>query len=100
MAILGYLRQNAPYAQYFPDGKVPLKSIVPVKIKREPPFECYIIEPKDLSPLQIRELANFLVQNFSFATIEEAACQIKEKGILINAEYFYALETDEVGFFI
>jgi hypothetical protein len=61
----GFLKHNTPFAKIFPDGKVPLISIFPI-IPREDGYpECYLLDAKNLSNLDVAMLAQMVMQSWS-----------------------------------
>jgi hypothetical protein len=83
------LKTDTPFNQFFPDGKVPLKSIVPMKPRDEDSPVCYLVDGSKLTDAQIDGLAEMLLPMWApeCATKEQAVEYIRD-GLPLKCEWF------------
>jgi hypothetical protein len=94
MTSWAYLKPNTPFNQFFPDGWVPIRSIVP-GIPREVGCPlCYIVV--GLEEWQIQGLAEMLYERWQpeCDSVERAADYVRG-GLPLKCSYFDSCGTDE-----
>lgn len=96
MSSWAYLKEDAPFNQFFPGGQVPIQSIVPI-IPREvgaPP--CYVVMGNQLADWQLRGLGEMLLNQWGGECkgLGEAIAYIRN-GLPLRCSWFSGCGTDE-----
>ncbi|MEH2236012.1 hypothetical protein [Nostoc sp.] len=94
----GFLKDNTPFNWLFPDNKVPIISLVPVRLTPEAP-PCYVVDSQYLTKKQIKELAILLFQELENCTSFKMAIQIVKGGLPLTHTWFSGVETSDAGEF-
>lgn len=83
------LKTDTPFDQFFPDGKVPLLTVVPIRPRDENSPPCYLVDGSKLTAEQIDGLAEMLLPMWSpeCASKEQAVAYIRD-GLPLKCEWF------------
>lgn len=92
----GILSVDCPFAELFPDNKVPLRSHHPVTINNQ---ECYQVEGKQLTIRQLKAVSQAIAdRDKGFYVIDEVRDYVIDMGYPIPIEYFeYIGECDVIS---
>lgn len=92
------LQPGTPFAHIFPDGEVPIVSIVPIRPNNGQGPLSYVVEASQLSDLQIYDLAALLLQRHpsGFPSIDDAVDYVSD-GLPIVCEWFSGCGTTRYG---
>ena len=98
----GWLVPINPFAAVFPDGKVPLKSILPVIPRERTAPPCYLLDVAQISDAQIAALAALLWQQWQpeCASAAEAEAYIRQEGLPIRVSWFSGVGTRQITLFV
>ena len=89
------LKPGSNLWQYFPDGMVPIVSLVPGYPKREGAPLCFMVDPKYLTDAQIQDLAWLLSTKWdSYMSFEQAKSYI-ENGLPMDVNHFQSVATSD-----
>ena len=90
------LQPGTPFAHIFPDGEVPIVSIVPIRPNNGQGPLSYVVEASQLSDLQIYDLAALLLQRHpsGFPSIDDAVDYVSD-GLPIECEWFSGCGTTQ-----
>lgn len=102
MSSWGYLRADTPFADVFPTGRVPLRSIVPMRPRDESAPLCYVVDPAGLTEAQIAQLAAGLYERWrpECASVAAAAAYIRDPGLPLRCAWFSGAATDDIRLLI
>ena len=94
------LKPNTPFNQIFPDGKVPIKSLVPIIPRDETSPTCYIVDVDFLSNQQIQTLAERLYQMWQpECTDVQMAVNCIRQGLPLKCDHFSGVTTTDEAVF-
>jgi hypothetical protein len=81
--------------EFFPDGEVPILSVVPL-LRGEIPLECYLLDGSKLTEAQINGLSKALVDSLPelYPSAEVASCLVL-KGFPLMTSCFSGTETND-----
>lgn len=90
------LKPETPFNQLFPDGKVPIQTIVPMRPRDEHSPLCYLVDGSKLTPEQIDGLAEMLLPMWSpeCASKEQAVEYIRD-GLPLKCEWFSGITSTD-----
>lgn len=96
---LGHLNADTPFSSIFPDGSVPLKSILPIQPRDETAPACYVVDAEELTAGQVEALAAQIFQTWQpeCTSVEQAIAYIHE-GLPIRCDWFHGVATDMRAF--
>lgn len=88
--IFGILRADTPFRGIFPDGFVPLKSLVPFIPREEGSPLCYEVDASRLTDEQRLQLATDLFQrwNSEWESVEAEIAYIADPGLPLQLAWF------------
>jgi hypothetical protein len=97
MSSWGYLKADTPFAAIFPDGRVPLQSIMAIIPREEGAPRCYVVDGAQLTDQQVERLAARLYEIWrpECESAEQAAAYI-QGGLPLRADYFSTVGTDDI----
>lgn len=86
----GYLVDDSPFAAIFPDGRVPLLSVMPIVPREAGAPWCYLVDVAKLSEAQIAALAALLWRQWQpeCASKLDAAAYIIGEGLPLRTAWF------------
>jgi hypothetical protein len=98
MDTFGTLKENTPFNHIFPDGKVPIKSMTPMRPRDENAPLCYLVDSKYLDSDQILQLAESLSKLWTADRLSvDDAINYIIKGLPLNCDWFESVETSDIG---
>lgn len=95
----GYLIEGSPFGAIFPDGRVPLRSIIPMTPRERGAPPCYLVAIRELSEAQIAQLATLLWQQWrpECESLEQAVTYIQTEGLPLRCSWFSGVATRQLG---
>jgi len=81
------LKADTPFNHLFPDGKVPIAHPLPIKPNNDAPV-CWQIDGRQLTELQLQELAEMMALKIPEMSIEEIKAEILSNGLPMNQKHF------------
>ncbi|MEH2274652.1 MAG: hypothetical protein V7K40_07525 [Nostoc sp.] len=94
------LKSNTPFNQIFTDGKVPIKSIVPIIPRDKTSPACYVVDADFLSNQQILVLAERLYQMWQpECTDVQMAVDYIRQGLPLKCDHFCCVTTTDQAVF-
>lgn len=93
----GLLRPETPFREIFPDGFVPLKSLVPFIPREEGCPPCYEVDGDRLTDQQRLQLATDLFNRWQpeCESVEAAIAYIREPGLPLQVAWFHGFTTTD-----
>lgn len=91
----GFLKRESPLRELFPEGKVPLVTLVPMQPNPSAPL-CYLFDAKVLPEDRLHALAKRLFKQWQpeMQSVEEAVKYIRE-GLPIACDHFSGAQTTD-----
>lgn len=96
----GFLKTESPFSEIFPDRIVPLVSTTPVIIPhQQKPPPCYVVNPSELSPQQVTQLARLVTQVWRThcESLEDGKNYVMT-GLPLKVDWFVSTATDRRKF--
>lgn len=93
----GYLVADSPFGNIFPDGEVPLVSILPIVPGAHGNPNCYVVDAQFLTSNQVEDLALLLAQS-NCDTAEHSLDELKQyvlEGLPLRASWFRGVSTSD-----
>ena len=95
------LKPDTPFNQYFPDGKVPLRTVVPMQPRDEDAPLCYLVDGYKLTDEQIDGLAEMLLPLWQPECVtKEQAVEYIRDGLPLKCEWFTGVTSTDAKLFM
>lgn len=96
------LAPNTPYAGIFPDGRVPLQSILPITPREAGAPLCYLVDVTQLTESQIWALAEALWRQWrpECTSAGEAVRYMRAEGLPMRAAWFDSITTTRLALLV
>lgn len=92
------LKPDTPFNSLFPDGEIPIVSILPITPREVGAPLCYLIPGSQLTDQQIEGLARLLHTQWSQeATIEQLEDYIRSDALPLKTDWFSGVWTTDIG---
>lgn len=93
------LKPETPFSQLFPDGRVPIRSILPIIPREEGAPRCYLVPGSQLTDEQIRGLAELIWRQWQpeCETLEQAIAYIREDALPLRTDWFVGISSVDQG---
>lgn len=101
MKTWGHLIEDSPFREIFPDGRVPLRSCLPMIPREANAPSCYLVDAKYLSEEQITNLAHKLYEIWEpeCPSVAFAADYIRG-GLPLKCDHFRSVSSTDLLRFI
>jgi hypothetical protein len=96
MSCWGFLKEDCPFQSILGNGRVPIRSIVPIVPRKRGCPICYIVLGEQLTDEQVHLLAELLYEMWQpeCSSIEEAITYIRQ-GLPLKTSWFRSVGTDD-----
>lgn len=92
------LKPSTPFSHLFPDGRVPIRSIMPIIPGEAGNPPCYLVPGNQLTAEQICGLAQMLVRtNPECKTLEQAIAYIRDDALPLRTDWFTGISSVDQG---
>lgn len=89
------LKPDTPFNRIFPDGRVPIASIVPIIPRDENGPPSYLADPAHLTERQINSLAEMLQQQWDECETIEQAIEYIKGGLPLRKDWFEGISSTD-----
>ena len=93
------LKPETPFNHLFPDGRVPIRSILPIIPREEGAPRCYLVPGDKLTAEQIMGLAQIIWRQWhpECQTLEQAIAYIRDDALPLKTDWFTSISGIDQG---